>query len=116
MLREYRFKKTYIATGYTDLRYGVNGLSILVVQQFKLNPFDEGTLFLFCGKKADRIKGIVWEGDGFLMVYKRVEKGKYQWPRNRNELKELSTQQYLNLVNGLLIEPSIRKVHPDQAG
>ena len=44
------FKKIYIACGYTDLRYGVDGLAIEVQQVYHLDPFDEGTLFIFCGR------------------------------------------------------------------
>ena len=46
-------KKAYIACGYTDLRYGVDGLAALIQYQFSLDPFDEGTMFLFCGRRAD---------------------------------------------------------------
>lgn len=67
-------KKAYIACGYTDLRYGVDGLAALIQYQFSLDPFDEGTMFLFCGRRADRIKGLLWEGDGFILLYKRLSK------------------------------------------
>ncbi len=56
------FKKIYIATGYTDLRQGIDGLASYVKMQFQLDPFDKDTLFLFCGRKATKIKGLVWEG------------------------------------------------------
>ena len=65
------FKKVYIACGRTDLRYGIDGLAMVIQNQFHLNPFDEGTLFLFCGTKSDRIKGLFWEGDGFVLLSKR---------------------------------------------
>ena len=55
--------KVYIACGYTDLRKGIDGLARLVQQQFELNPFTN-TLFLFCGRRRDRIKGLYWEKDG----------------------------------------------------
>ena len=56
--------KVYIACGYTDLRKGIDGLASLVQQQFELDPFTN-TLFLFCGRRRDRLKGLYWEGDGF---------------------------------------------------
>ena len=107
-----QFKKIYIACGRTDLRYGVDGLADLVQTTFKLDPFDEGTLFLFCGTKSDRIKGLLWEGDGFLLLYKRLSNGRYQWPRNTNELKEMSSEQYqwlmrLNSSRFLVLVPEI---------
>lgn len=51
----YGFHKVYIATGYTDLRRGIDGLASIVKHQFNLDPFDRNTLFLFCGKRTDRI-------------------------------------------------------------
>lgn len=62
------FKKIYIATGYTDLRQGIDGLASIVKLRFNLDPFDKDTLFLFCGRKVTKIKDLVWEGDGFLFV------------------------------------------------
>ena len=52
--------KVYIACGYTDLRKGIDGLARMVQQQFELDPFTN-TLFLFCGRRRDRIKGLYWE-------------------------------------------------------
>lgn len=69
------FKDIYIACGYTDLRRGIDGLSIIIDKTFHLNPFEMGILFLFCGRRTDRIKGLLWEGDGFLLLYKRLESG-----------------------------------------
>lgn len=69
--------KVYIACGYTDLRKGIDGLARLVQQQFELDPFTN-TLFLFCGRRRDRIKGLCWEKDGFILLYKRLEQGAYQ--------------------------------------
>lgn len=68
--------KVYIACGYTDLRKGIDGLARMV-QQFELDPFTN-TLFLFCGRRRDRVKGLYWEGDGFILLYKRLEQGVYR--------------------------------------
>ena len=94
--------RVYIACGYTDLRRGIDGLAELVRQQFQLDPFSN-TLFLFCGRKRDRIKALYWEGNGFLLLYKRLEQGAYQWPRNENEARELTPQQYRWLMEGLKV-------------
>lgn len=109
MLRDYPYKKVYIACGYTDLRYGIDGLASLIQNEFNLDPFDEGTLFLFCGRKKDRIKALLWEGDGFLMLYKRLENGRFQWPKNDNEVRLMSAEQYHWLMTGLAIDPSIHR-------
>lgn len=111
MLKDCQLDHAYIACGYTDLRLGIDGLSNIVQLQFKLDPYSN-TLFLFCGRKSDRIKALYWEGDGFLLLYKRLEKGKFQWPRNGEDLKKLTSQQYRWLMEGLVIEPkkSIKSV------
>ena len=81
------FKHIYIATGYTDLRKSIDGLAMLISTEFNLNPYDTGSIFLFCGKRNDRIKALVFEGDGFLLLYKRLANGKYKWPRSGEEGK-----------------------------
>jgi transposase len=93
----------YIACGYTDLRRGIDGLAGLVQEQFRLDPFTN-TLFLFCGRRRDRIKALYWEGDGFVLLYKRLETGSYQWPRTNEEAQEISPQQYRWLMEGLAVE------------
>ena len=93
----------YLACGYTDLRQGIDGLAGKVQQQFHLEPF-ERALFLFCGRRKDRIKGLYWEEDGFVLLYKRLEAGRYQWPRDGEEAKQITAQQYRWLMEGLEIE------------
>ena len=66
------FEKIYIAVGYTDLRRGIDGLASTIKFQFNLDPFQKNILFLFCGKRTDRIKGLVWEGDSFF-AFIRIE-------------------------------------------
>ena len=70
-------KEIYIATGYTDMRKSIDGLASVVQQQFKLEPF-QPALFLFCGKRCDRLKVLLWEGDGFVLLYKRLENGRFK--------------------------------------
>lgn len=96
-------EKVYIACGYTDLRCGIDGLAGIVQQQFQLDPFTN-TLFLFCGRRRDRIKALYWEGNGFVLLYKRLESGSFQWPRNEAESRELTPQQYRWLMEGLQID------------
>lgn len=95
------FKKIYLATGYTDLRRGIEGLAAIVRFQFELDPYDKDTIFLFCGKRCDRIKALIWEGDGFLLCYKRLEIGAFHWPRSANEAREITPEQYRMLMQGL---------------
>ena len=62
------FQKIYLATGYTDLRRGMEGLANIIRFHFHLDPYDRNTLFLFCGKRTYRIKGLLLEEDGFLLI------------------------------------------------
>lgn len=101
------FKAVYIKAGYTDLRYGVNGLASLIMNDFHLNPLDEGSIFLFCGRRSDRIKALLWEGDGFLLLYKRLEKGRFQWPRSTEEVMEVTEFQLHQLLSGFSIVQTI---------
>ena len=95
--------RIYIACGYTDLRRGIDGLAGIVQQQFRLDPFSN-SLFLFCGRRRDRIKALYWEGNGFILLYKRLEAGVFQWPRSEAEARELTPQQYRWLMEGLQID------------
>lgn len=103
--------KIYIACGKTDMRKSIDGLAAIVVQNFKLDPF-ENSLFLFCGGKKDRIKVLFWEGDGFLLMYKRLENGAFPWPRTSDEVREITPQQFRWLIEGLSIDQKkvIRKI------
>lgn len=75
----------YICCGHTDMRKAIDGLVAIVEHNFNLSPF-ENNLFLFCGKRRDRIKGLLWRGDGFLLLYKRLDNGRFAWPKNPGEL------------------------------
>mgnify|MGYP000208868647 FL=1 len=77
------FKKIYIAAGKTDLRKGMDSLVAIVSLQFELDPYETDILFLFCGSTRRLIKGLVWEGDGFVLLSKRLQNGVFQWPRDR---------------------------------
>jgi transposase len=95
--------QVYLVTGYTDLRRGIDGLATIVQAQLELDPFSKA-LFLFCGRRCDRIKGLLWEGDGFLLLYKRLDNGRFQWPRSETEAVMLTSQQIRWLLEGLKIE------------
>lgn len=82
-----------IACDYTDFRRGIDGLSSIVAEQFQLEPF-RNTLFLFCGRRRDCIKALYWEGSDFVLLYKRLKRGSFSWPRNSDAAKALTLQQY----------------------
>ena len=107
--------KIVIACGRTDLRKGIDGLAQLIGTKYDMNPFEKNVLFLFCGGRGDRIKGLLWEGDGFLLLYKRLEDGSFSWPRTPEEAVNLTREQYDMLMMGLNpVRPKIREVHPQK--
>lgn len=110
MLSNIKFENIYIACGYTDLRFGIDGLATIIKEKFDLNPFSQNTIFLFCGRRNDRIKALVWDGDGFWLLYKRLEAGSFKWPRKESDLRNLSYEQFSRLMQGFTIDPGIRKI------
>ena len=104
-------KKYYIACGYTDLRRGIDGLAQIVTLQYGYE-INENSLFLFCGRRTDRIKALWFSGDGFVLLYKRLNNGHFQWPRSKDEMKLLTPQSFRWLMEGLSVEQKkvIKKV------
>lgn len=109
------FAGIYIVCGYTDLRLGIDSLAAIIEQRYKMNLFVPNTLFLFCGHSSTKIKGLLWEGDGFLLLYKRIECGRFAWPRSSSELKNLSPEQFRWLMQGFAIEPIIHNINPTRS-
>lgn len=97
----------YIAVGYTDMRKQIDGLAALVQTNFNLDPFSN-SLFLFCGRNARMMKALYWEGDGFVLLYKRLENGRFKWPRDEQEVREITSQQFRWLLEGLsIVQPKM---------
>lgn len=113
MLNDARgFSRIVIACGRTDLRRGVDGLAAIIQEQFRMDPSEKNVLYLFCGTKADRVKGLVFEGDGFLLLYKRLNAGRFNWPRNRQEAMNITQEQFDWLMKGMTIVSTIRETTP----
>ena len=105
-------RRVVLACGTVDLRKGIDGLATIIGDRYGQNPFEKGTLFLFCGKRSDRCKGLLWMGTGFLLLYKRFEDGRLSWPRNIQEAAELTEDQYRYLMTGLNpLDPRIKDAH-----
>lgn len=82
----------YIVTGYTDMRKSIDGLCAIVEDQLHMDP-RRSALYLFCGKRGDRVKALLWENDGFVLPYKRMEvKRRFRWPRSSQEVRQLTWQ------------------------
>lgn len=95
--------KVYLAVGTTDLRKSIDGLSIIVLESFKLDPFSKN-LFVFCNRKRDKIKILEWDHNGFWLHYKRLEKDTFKWPDNSTSKSiEVDQRQFRWLLDGLSI-------------
>ena len=106
------FQEIYIACGRVDLRKGIDGLASMVKEKFEMSPFQKDVLFLFCGSRQDRFKGLLWEGDGFVLLYKRIEAGRLKWPRHQSEVARITREDLQQLLAGMTIleQSSIRSV------
>ena len=109
------FSRVIVCCGRVDLRKGIPGLTAYVKLNYGLNTTEKGTLFLFCGNRADRIKGLLFEGDGMLLLTKRLFAGnRFQWPRTPDEARELNSEQFRRLMDDFAIEGSIKEVFTKQ--
>ena len=121
MLRDLDFTKytnVYILPRYTDMRQGIPGLSAIVEYQLKLDVFDEGSLFLFCGRRRNRLKALVYEGSGFTLLYHRNNKncGRFYWPMSYEDVLRMTPDQYKRLVNGFAMDPQVRVARRHKSG
>ena len=97
-------KRVFLACGHTDMRKSINGLMGIVEGSFNLDPFD-GALFVFCNRKRDRVKILEWDGDGFWLYFKRLEKGHFKWPAPGDEsTMELTDEELSYLLGGTRVE------------
>ena len=93
--------QVYLATGFTDMRNSINGLSLIVSEQFGQNPFNS-RVFVFSYRSCGKLKILYWECNGFWLYYRRLDKGKFQWPTALNEQTLSLTLRELHwLLDGL---------------
>ena len=99
----------YLYADSTDMRKGFDSLSGLVTMQLQMNALS-GAIFIFFNKKRNQVKLLLWEGDGFSMYYKRLEKGTYELPApgDDNPSKLITAQQLQLILQGISLK-SVRK-------
>jgi transposase len=102
--------RIYLAPGATDMRKAINGLSILVEDRLELDAFS-GHLFAFCNRRRDLVKILYWDRNGFCLWQKRLDKHRFCWPRNAEQVMELDGRQLAWLLEGLDIR-QIRAHNP----
>lgn len=97
-------EKVYLATGATDLRNSINGLAAIVQECFELNPFSTD-LFVFCNKSRDLLKILRWQHNGFWLYIRRLDKGKFNWPKYADkDTIEVSGRELGWLLDGLSLQ------------
>ena len=96
------------------MRKGITGLATIVQGTYYLDPYNK-SLYLFCGRNTRKLKGLLWEGDGFLLLYKSLDNGRFRWPRTKEEARHLSSQEIRWLLEGLEIEQP-KAIKPGKRG
>lgn len=95
----------YLACGVTDFRKQVKGLSAVIRGQFHLDPYASSSIFLFCNKKRNALKILRYDSNGFLLVSKYLlDDQKFQWPRNKDEVRDINPMQFQWLLQGIAID------------
>jgi len=92
--------KIFLRPGITDMRKAVNGLSAIVQENMKQDPFS-GNVYLFCNRERKLLKAVYWDKTGFWLSQKRLEKDKYPWPNDETEARELSADELQMLLSGI---------------
>ena len=96
-------RQVHLALGATDLRKSIDGLSAIVSAVFKLDPFSD-SWFVFCNRRRDKLKILRWDHNGFWLYYRRLERGRFQWPEDDGQSLNITHRQLQWLLDGLSIE------------
>lgn len=97
-------QKLILKAGKTDMRYGMGKLAAMLQTDYGLNPMEDGGLYLFSGSRKDTIKALTYDGDGFVVMTKRLATGTFQWPNDTKEALEISRESYEQLMDGYKIK------------
>lgn len=92
--------RVYLACGVTDMRKGIEGLAALAQDHLRQKPTG-GAVFAFRGRRGDRLKLLYWDGQGFCLYYKVLEKGRFPWPAHGDGAARLSSAQLAMLWEGI---------------
>jgi len=103
MISEISNRQVYLACGSTDLRKSIDGLAVLVKEAFELNPFSP-CLFVFCNRQQNKLKILQWEHNGFWLHYRRLERGKFEWPVADSQVVSISCREFRWLLDGLSLK------------
>ncbi len=113
MLTDIGNEPVFLACGVTDLRKSIDGLAAIVQLGFEKDPF-AGAWFVFCNRDRDKLKMLRWDHNGFWLYYRRLEKGRFQWPTKKSDsgyvAQAITRRQLTWLLDGLTLEQ--KRAHP----
>jgi len=92
--------RVMVAVKPVDFRKGMDGLCAVVKEELRTDPFS-GVIYVFRARRADRVKLVFWDGTGVVLVSKRLENGKFRWPKLIDGVMRLSPGQLSALLEGL---------------
>jgi len=95
--------KVYVVPGVTDMRKAIDGLSVIVEEVLELDPFS-GHLFCFCNRRRDMVKVLYWDRNGFCIWQKRLERERFEWPRDEDDVVELDVRRFMWLLEGFSMD------------
>jgi transposase len=107
--------RVWLAAGVTDMRKGFDGLAMAVQETLRRDPFS-GHVFVFRGRRGDLIKVLWWSGDGLCLLAKRLERGRFVWPRTNEGVAHLTAAQLAMLLEGIDWRHPARTFRPELAG
>jgi transposase len=111
MLSDVQVNRVYLACGSTDLRKSIDSLAVLVQEVLELDPFSPA-MFVFCNRERDKLKILFWEHNGFWLYYRRLERGRFQWPAEGSiGTLKVSRRELRWLLDGLSLEQY--QAHPE---
>ena len=114
MIAEAFSLNVYLAPGVTDMRKSIDGLALIVSELLELDPFSE-SLFVFCNRGRNKLKILHWQTNGFWLYYRRLEKGRFNWPAADSDDTICLSRRELNwLLDGLTVKQ--KAAHPPMTG
>ena len=97
-----RVQKIYLVTGRTDMRKSFDGLMSIIRDTYQMDPY-ANAVYLFCGRKHNTLKALYFDKTGFVLMQKRLDQGRFQWPQDPSHARELTRQELRWLLEGLSI-------------
>jgi transposase len=107
--------RVWLAAGVTDMRKGFDGLATQAQTVLGKDPFS-GHVFCFRGRRGDLVKLLWWDGDGLCLFAKRLERGRFVWPRAEQGIAVLTAAQLSMLLEGIDWRRPVRTARPELAG